>query len=131
MFSELEPLVDAWLQGRAETDAALPQQEKRMLFRSTGMQMYTKLRPGVREFLSRTATKFELWIHTNGTSFFSFLSLNNTNSFFFRYFYVKIKQTPVSFASNHSYSILSTIFYRESSLRVCCDPLFRPYRFTF
>jgi RNA polymerase II C-terminal domain phosphatase-like 3/4 len=30
------------------------------------MQMYTKLRPGVREFLRRTAEKFELWIHTNG-----------------------------------------------------------------
>ena len=30
------------------------------------MQMYTKLRPGVREFLRRAAEKFELWIHTNG-----------------------------------------------------------------
>lgn len=78
MFSELEPSVNAWLEGRAEADAALPQQEKRMLFRISGMQMYTKLRPGIREFLRRTAEKFELWIHTNGTSFF-ICFLNNTN----------------------------------------------------
>lgn len=80
MFSELEPSVDAWLQGRAEADAALPHQENRMLFRISGMQMYTKLRPGIREFLRRTAEKFELWIHTNGT-FFLFLSRINTNRF--------------------------------------------------
>jgi len=77
MFSELEPSVNAWLEGRAEADAALPQQEKRMLFRISGMQMYTKLRPGVREFLRRTAEKFELWIHTNGTSFFFFFTFTS------------------------------------------------------
>ncbi|KAG7672111.1 hypothetical protein KSW81_004994 [Nannochloris sp. 'desiccata'] len=41
MFSELEPSVDAWLQGRAEADAALPHQENRMLFRISGMQMFS------------------------------------------------------------------------------------------
>jgi RNA polymerase II C-terminal domain phosphatase-like 3/4 len=66
MFSELEPSVESWLQGRAEADAALSRQENASLFRISGMQMYTKLRPGVREFLRRTAEKFELWIHTNG-----------------------------------------------------------------
>ena len=68
MFSELDPKMETWLQSRAEVEAALPQQERRMLFRINEMQMYTKLRPGVREFLRRTAEKFELWIHTNGTS---------------------------------------------------------------
>lgn len=29
-------------------------------------QMYTKLRPGVREFLTHASRYFQLWIHTNG-----------------------------------------------------------------
>lgn len=28
--------------------------------------MYTKLRPGVREFLTQASRYFQLWIHTNG-----------------------------------------------------------------
>ena len=30
------------------------------------MQMWTKLRPGVRQFLQRASQYFQLWIHTNG-----------------------------------------------------------------
>lgn len=30
------------------------------------LQMWTKLRPGVREFLARASQYFQLWIHTNG-----------------------------------------------------------------
>lgn len=30
------------------------------------LQMFTKLRPGVREFLAHAARHFQLWIHTNG-----------------------------------------------------------------
>ncbi len=29
-------------------------------------QMWTKLRPAVREFLQRASSLFQLWIHTNG-----------------------------------------------------------------
>lgn len=31
------------------------------------LQMWTKLRPGVQDFLARAADCFELWIHTNGS----------------------------------------------------------------
>ncbi len=32
--------------------------------------MWTKLRPGVRQFLKKAAQSYELWIHTNGVLFF-------------------------------------------------------------
>lgn len=37
------------------------------------LQMWTKLRPGVREFLSQASQSFELWIHTNGATALVFL----------------------------------------------------------
>ncbi|KAH7618016.1 putative RNA polymerase II C-terminal domain phosphatase-like 3 [Nannochloris sp. 'desiccata'] len=55
MFSELEPSVDAWLQGRAEADAALPHQENRMLFRISGNVAYAS---AVIPFLDPTGSLF-------------------------------------------------------------------------
>lgn len=49
-----------------EREARLPHQE-RSLFRLDRIGMWTKLRPGVRRFLTAAAPHYELWIHTNGT----------------------------------------------------------------
>ena len=39
---------------------------ERSLFKLEHIQMWTKLRPGVRTFLAQAMRYFELWIHTNG-----------------------------------------------------------------
>ena len=39
---------------------------ERSLFKLEHIQMWTKLRPGVRTFLAQAKRYFELWIHTNG-----------------------------------------------------------------
>jgi TFIIF-interacting CTD phosphatase-like protein len=36
--------------------------------------MWTKLRPGVREFLRRAAERFELWIYTAGSKAYADVS---------------------------------------------------------
>ena len=54
------------LQARLCLEARLPEAE-RGLFRLDHIGMWTKLRPGVRDFLAAAALLFELWIHTNGT----------------------------------------------------------------
>jgi RNA polymerase II C-terminal domain phosphatase-like 3/4 len=41
--------------------------EARDLHRLVRLGMWTKLRPGVREFLRRAAAAFELWIYTAGS----------------------------------------------------------------
>lgn len=35
------------------------------------VQMFTKLRPGVRDFLRQASEKFEMWIHTNGMEWYA------------------------------------------------------------
>jgi hypothetical protein len=41
--------------------------ESRDLHRLVRLGMWTKLRPGVREFLRRAAARFELWVYTAGS----------------------------------------------------------------
>ena len=54
------------LLARLRSDARLPEGQ-RGLFRLDHIGMWTKLRPGVRDFLAAAAPLFEMWIHTNGT----------------------------------------------------------------
>lgn len=42
------------------------------------MGMWTKLRPGVREFLRRAAERFELWIYTAGSKPYADVSVHGT-----------------------------------------------------
>lgn len=66
-FSEVtEPQLAETLQRRTEEEAASLAAEQRLLFALPQIGMWTKLRPGVREFLSSADEFFELWIHTNG-----------------------------------------------------------------
>ena len=46
---------------RARADAPA-----RPLLASAARQMWTKLRPGVREFLAKASRYYQMWIHTNG-----------------------------------------------------------------
>ena len=66
-FTEVEPALAARLQEQlsAETNAGL-EPSQRGLHAMDRIGMWTKLRPGVREFLTAAAQYFELWIHTNG-----------------------------------------------------------------
>ncbi|KAG1672556.1 hypothetical protein FOA52_010656 [Chlamydomonas sp. UWO 241] len=68
-LTEVSPDTEALLltRKRTETDAAKNHDLAPELFRLNTLGMWTKLRPGVREFLRRAAEKFELWIHTNGS----------------------------------------------------------------
>ena len=52
---------------RCEGTKWQPAQHTLFYVERTGM--WTKLRPGVRDFLSALADKFQLWIHTNGTRY--------------------------------------------------------------
>lgn len=66
-FSEVtEPQLAETLQRRVEEEAVALTPEQRLLFALPQIGMWTKLRPGVREFLSSADEFFELWIHTNG-----------------------------------------------------------------
>ncbi|KAK9805165.1 hypothetical protein WJX72_003091 [[Myrmecia] bisecta] len=65
-FSEIAPELEVRLLARLDADKASLAPEARELFRIQRIQMWTKLRPGVREFLQQAAQFFELWIHTNG-----------------------------------------------------------------
>lgn len=47
-------------------EASLPSSQ-RTLYKLDQIQMYTKLRPGARQFLQKAAPHWELWIHTNGS----------------------------------------------------------------
>lgn len=64
-FSEVAPEHATLLESRYERELALPQHQ-RELFRVSKLGMWTKLRPGLREFLRRAHEHFELWIHTAG-----------------------------------------------------------------
>jgi RNA polymerase II C-terminal domain phosphatase-like 3/4 len=59
-----EQLLRGWL--AAEAAAKLQTDFTPELFRLERLGMWTKLRPGVRDFLRRAHEKYELWIHTNG-----------------------------------------------------------------
>lgn len=48
--------------------------ESRDLHRLARVSMWTKLRPGVREFLRRAAERFELWIYTAGSKAYADVS---------------------------------------------------------
>ena len=66
-YNEVEPELAARLQEQmsAEAMAGLDASEKG-LHAMGHIGMWTKLRPGIREFLAAAAQSFELWIHTNG-----------------------------------------------------------------
>jgi hypothetical protein len=51
--------------------------ESRDLHRLARVAMWTKLRPGVREFLRRAAERFELWIYTAGSKAYADVSERN------------------------------------------------------
>jgi RNA polymerase II C-terminal domain phosphatase-like 3/4 len=65
-FTEVGPALDDLLSSRAAAEAGNLATDKRLLFRMDAIRMYTKLRPGVREFLAQASQYFQLWIHTNG-----------------------------------------------------------------
>ncbi|KAK9832338.1 hypothetical protein WJX74_007130 [Apatococcus lobatus] len=66
-YNEVEPELAARLQEQlnAEAMAGLDASQKG-LHAMGHIGMWTKLRPGIREFLAAAAQSFELWIHTNG-----------------------------------------------------------------
>lgn len=66
-FGEVEPDLAARLEARLAADAGRTTPRERQLHRLPRIGMWTKLRPGAREFLEAAAELFELWIHTNGT----------------------------------------------------------------
>jgi hypothetical protein len=65
-FSELSSSTELSLQNRLAHETQSIPAGQRELYRLPKVGMWTKLRPGVREFLQRASEKFELWIHTNG-----------------------------------------------------------------
>eukprot|EP00798_Chlamydomonas_sp_ICE-L_P027333 gene27333-4630_t len=66
-FSEVTPEAEAMLtQQIASMEAKNLPEASIYLFRLERLGLWTKLRPGVREFLDAAKDKFELWIHTNG-----------------------------------------------------------------
>lgn len=65
-FSEVDPEHEAMLRSHQANEAARLPEERRELFRLERIQMWTKLRPAVRQFLETAHEHFELWIHTNG-----------------------------------------------------------------
>lgn len=64
-FLEIDADHEQLLQTRMEHEQKLLP-EGRQLHRLDHIQMWTKLRPGVRDFLTQAKEYFELWIHTNG-----------------------------------------------------------------
>lgn len=65
-FSEVDPEHEAMLRSHEANEALRLPEERRELFRLDRIQMWTKLRPAVRQFLATAHEHFELWIHTNG-----------------------------------------------------------------
>lgn len=67
LFSEVEPEAERLLAQRLATEGSSggggQQQE---LYKLDRLGMWTKLRPGVRDFLRRAHDRYELWIHTHG-----------------------------------------------------------------
>eukprot|EP00983_Pelagomonas_calceolata_P128470 1161514-Pelagomonas_calceolata.AAC.2 len=53
-------------QRQAAELSSLPDHQ-RELYRSERLGIWTKLRPGVREFLAKAAEKFELWVYSSGS----------------------------------------------------------------
>lgn len=66
-FSEVKPALGVKLAAHLEAGARDPPGSERRLHQLHAIQMWTKLRPGVRAFLAAMAPLFELWIHTNGS----------------------------------------------------------------
>ena len=64
-FAEVDAPTAALLEQQEREQARQPP-EQRLLHRLLHINMWTKLRPGVRLFLQRAAQFFQLWIHTNG-----------------------------------------------------------------
>ena len=71
-FMEVDPEHDAMLRHHMAAEANRLPEEQRELFRVERIQMWTKLRPAVRQFLEAAHEKFELWIHTNGNRWVRF-----------------------------------------------------------
>eukprot|EP00798_Chlamydomonas_sp_ICE-L_P030050 gene30050-35021_t len=59
-------LVQVLTQQMAAEAEMLPEASAE-LYRLDQLNMWAKLRPGVREFLARAKDRFELWVHSNGT----------------------------------------------------------------
>jgi TFIIF-interacting CTD phosphatase-like protein len=68
-FSECDEAAVGMMSRVMAAEASMPANQ-RSLYKLDQIQMYTKLRPGVREFLRKAAPHWELWIHTNGTRYF-------------------------------------------------------------
>ncbi|KAF6256557.1 HAD-like domain-containing protein [Scenedesmus sp. NREL 46B-D3] len=66
-FSEVDADWEYRLEQLAAEQLSRPK-ESRDLHRLARVAMWTKLRPGVREFLRRAAERFELWIYTAGST---------------------------------------------------------------
>lgn len=54
---------------RLTSEASLLPDHQRELYRSERLGVWTKMRPGVREFLQRAADKFELWAYSSGARY--------------------------------------------------------------
>lgn len=65
-FSEVDVNTELALQQRLKAEREGLPENTRELYRLPALSMWTKLRPGVREFLRQAQELFELWIHTNG-----------------------------------------------------------------
>ncbi|CAI0381407.1 unnamed protein product [Linum tenue] len=67
-FSEVDPVHDEILRKKEEQDREKPQ---RHLFRFPHMAMWTKLRPGIWNFLEKASQAFELHLYTMGNKLYA------------------------------------------------------------
>ncbi|XP_078447233.1 C-terminal domain phosphatase-like 3 [Wolffia australiana] len=67
-FSEVDPVHEEMLRRKEEQDREKPQ---RSLFRFPHMGMWTKLRPGIWNFLEKTSKLFELHLYTMGNKLYA------------------------------------------------------------
>lgn len=67
-FGEVDPMHDEILRKKEEQDREKPQ---RHLFRSPHMSMWTKLRPGIWNFLEKASKLFELHVYTMGNKVYA------------------------------------------------------------
>ncbi|KAK6116614.1 hypothetical protein DH2020_049720 [Rehmannia glutinosa] len=68
LFVEVDPLHDEMLRKKEEQDREKPQ---RHLFRFPHMGMWTKLRPGIWNFLEKASKLFELHLYTMGNKYYA------------------------------------------------------------
>ncbi|KAJ9523263.1 hypothetical protein QJQ45_024045, partial [Haematococcus lacustris] len=66
-FPDLDAETESQLSQRLFAEASSLPDSQRELYRSERLGVWTKLRPGVREFLARAAEKFEIWVRSAGS----------------------------------------------------------------